>query len=535
MALAACAGGPKDLAPPPTVVVTSPARSLVQNSAGSITVTGTATPNDDGTPIANVMVNNVAATVNPDGSFTASIEVEPGASLIRTVATDTAGGVANDTRSVEAGELRPPGSNIASAITASVSANGFTKISGIATTMIKQQDFGALLAPLQPMVHNGDESGPDCLYDQVFVDNLTFSDANISLVPVAGGLQFSAEIDGLDVPAHVNFAAACVNGSDTLEVTADKVIVTGTLSVTPNGMNGFTTTLNNPNVALTNFQLDAGGIPGEILNMIDMNNAIAGIIESGAEKFMGPMMNTALGSLAGDHQLAALGKNIDFAVAPSAVTFDDNGGTISLDTSFLIEGAESSPGYIFTDNGNPALDPGQGLELALADDLANEALAQITALDMLKLSMSVPGGSFDSIAITATSAPMISADPSDGQLKLFLPDMKLTFLQGTTPVADAALNATVALAIVPAANGTAVSVQLGTPTVYIDVLNDIPNNTHLEDNDLASAVKLSLDGQIATISALLGTIPLPSIAGITLRQVSVEGSEGYVCVKATIL
>ena len=129
---------------------------------------------------------------------------------------------------------------------------------------------------------------------------------------------------------------------------------------------------------------------------------------------------------------------------------------------------------------------------------------------------------------------MISADPSDGSLKLFLPDMKLAFLAGTTPVADASLNATVALEITPTANGTAVQVQLGTPTVFIDVLNDIPNNTRLDPDDLGKAVKLSLDAQISTISSLLGAIPLPTVAGITLRQVSVEGSEGYVCVKATI-
>ena len=287
LALAACAGGPKDIPPPPTVTVTSPARSLVQNNAGNLTVTGTVTPNEEDTPITSVMVNNVAATVN-GAAWTASIEIEPGASLIHTVATDADGGTATDTRSVEAGELRPPGANIDSAITVSVSANAFTKISGIATDMIKQQDFGALIAPMQPMQHSGDESGPDCLYDELFVDNLTFSDANLSLVPVAGGLSFTAEIDGLDVPAHANFAVACVSGSESLEVTADKVVVTGTLSVSPNGMNGFTTTLDSPDVQLTNFQLNAGGIPGTILNMIDMNNAIAGIIIVERREVHGP-------------------------------------------------------------------------------------------------------------------------------------------------------------------------------------------------------------------------------------------------------
>ena len=41
----------------------------------------------------------------------------------------------------------------------------------------------------------------------------------------------------------------------------------------------------------------------------------------------------------------------------------------------LIKGTESSKGFIFTDNGIPSMDPGNGLEIGLADDLANSMVA----------------------------------------------------------------------------------------------------------------------------------------------------------------
>ena len=529
-----CNSGPGALPEPPVLTVTSPARSMVQDHAGSITVTGTAVPNSLGEPIQQVMVNNVAATVGADGAFTATVQVQPGASLLHTEAVDAAGGKATDTRSMHAGELRPVGSNIDNAITAAISTPAFGKISSAASTLIKNTDFNAMLAPMQPMQHSGDQNGPDCLYDQAFIDDVTFSDAKIALTPVAGGLQFRLEIDGLDVPAHANFAVACVDGSESMEVTADAVVVSGTLLVSPDGMNGFTTTLDSPNVQLTNFQLAASGIPGTILNMIDMNSLISTVLSTAAEKFMGPMMNQALGGLAGVKKLNVLGKTIDIAVTPQDLSFDASSAVVSLGTSMLIEGSEKSPGFIYTDNGTPTMTPGDGLQMGLADDLVNEALAEFTAIGMLKLSMPTNGGTFDNIDIDMTTPPMMSADPADGKMRLFLGDMKMTFTLAGQPVGEAMLNAKVDLAIATANNGFGVAVQLGTPDINVDVVTDVANATHLSDDDLSSAVKLSLGSQIASVSALLGAIPLPSVAGLQMTNVSVVADDGYMMVQATL-
>ena len=530
---AACTSGPGELADPPALTVTSPARSLIQDHAGKVTVTGTVTPNVEGTPIATVSVNNIPATVAADGSFSVDVSVKPGAMLLHTEALDANGGKATDTRSVEAGDLRPQGANIADAVTTALSKEAFAKISAAAGPIIKGLDLRPMLAPMQPMVHSGDENGPDCLYGRLYIDNVTMTNAIISLVPTNGGLNFSAELDGLDVPGHMSYKVACLGGTDNTDVKATKVVISGTLAVTADGAKGFSTTLNNPKIVLTGLDITSGGVPGAILNIIPLDSAIQFILPKVAGMIMKPVMNQALGALSGPKTLDVLGKSITVEVDPSAISFTNEDALITLDMKMAIAGAESSK-FIFTDNGVPDMNPGTGMQIGIADDLANSMLSQFVALGMLNLSMPANGGTFDGSTIAMTSPPMISADPIDGKMKLILPDMMTTFTLGGNPVGKAAINATVDLSIAPANGGTGVAIVLGTPNINVDVLPDVANLTRFTPEDLSTAVKLSLDSQITSISALLGGIPLPAMAGLQLKDLSVTGVEGYVMVKGAL-
>jgi hypothetical protein len=531
----ACTSGPEIIPDPPVLEVTSPERSLIQDHAGQITVTGTVAPSDKGAAIDKVMVNDVAAVVGADGSFSAVITIKPGATLIHTEASDVAGGKATDTRSVEAGTLEAPGMTVPNAVTAALSANAFAKLSAAAGPMIQHTDMAALLAPMQPMIHSGDESGEDCLFGRLYVDNLTMTDAKIQLTPVDGGLAFYAELDGVDVPGHMRFAVACVSGQDTADVSASKVAISGTLLVSPDGMNGFTTQLVDQNVQLEGLDISASGIPGAILDIIPLDSVIQYVAPKAAEMFMGPMMNKALGALGGPQKLNVLGKTIDVQVSPTDITFTSSGGVVTLDTMMLIEGTENSQGFVYTDNGTPNMDPGDGMQIGLADDLANEMLSQVVATGLLNLTVPETGGTFDAASIAMTSPPMISADPADGKMRLILPDMTATFTNQGTPVAKAAINAKVDLQIVPATgNDNAISIKLGTPTVDVDVLDDIPNETKFTNKDLATAVGIGLNSQIDSISTLLGSIPLPAVAGLQMKDLSISADDGYVMMRGAI-
>ena len=529
--LAACGTSPSGPEDPPVLQVTSPARSLVQNGAGSITVTGTTAPSDQGAAVDSVTVNNVAATLAADGSFTATIQVPQGETLIHTVALGHDGGQATDTRSVQAGELRAPGANIDSALSVSLSADAFAKISQAASTIIMQTDLSALIKPMQPMQNAG--GGPDCLYDMAYVDTVALGSANLGLVPINGGIQFQAVIGNGDIHAHVNYAVACIDGSTSIHVTASQVTVSGTLLVTPKGNEGFDVKLDSPNVNIQGLNVSASGLPGTILDMIDMNGLIATAVSKAAESFMGPMVNQALGALAGPQKLPVLGHTIDVQVDPSDVAFSTTGGLIVLNTTMLIEGAENSPGFIFTDNGMPNMDPGQGFQLGLADDLANELLAQLNAIGMLNLSMPAMGGTFDATDIAMTTPPMISANPADGKMHLVLGDMMMTFKSLGKPVGKAAVNASIDVKIDSVSNGYSVALSLGTPDINVDVLDDVANETRFSDDDLGKAVELSVAGQLDSIAKLLVAIPVPSVAGLVIKDLTIGGNDGYVMVNGS--
>lgn len=525
--------GPENLKDPPILKITSPQRSLQQGAAGQVKVTGTVTPNLDGTPVEKVLVNNVQASVDAQGNFQAMIDVPAGATLIHTIARDAAGTEASDTRAIQAGELRTAGANIESAVAAAISTEAFAKISAAAGPLIEGMDVGAMLAPMQPMIRSGDPTDlgeEDCLFARVTINDVNFTNIDISLVPKAGGITFRAQIDGLDVPGRARYAVACVSGTNDVRVRATSVVVGGTLLVSPDGKNGFKTSLASPQVSLTGLDITASGIPGTIIDMIDLGSRIQGVIAKGAELAMKPLMNSALGALGGPKQLEVLGKTVNMEMAPADISFDPSGGLVVLDMKMLIAGAESAK-FVFTPNGIPNLDPGTGFQIGLADDLANEMMAEATALGLLNLSMPKPAGVFDNINIGMTLPPMISADPADGSMSVVLGDMTATFTKSGTPVAKAAINARIDLKINTAANGYGVALELGKPVIHVTTLDDIENETRFLDEDLARTIEAGLQGQIESISKLLVNIPLPQVAGLQMRNLTVSSDDGYVMVK----
>ena len=155
-----------------------------------------------------------------------------------------------------------------------------------------------------------------------------------------------------------------------------------------------------------------------------------------------------------------------------------------------IAGAEAGK-FIFTDNGQPDMDPGTGMQLGIADDLANSMLSQSVALGLMNLIMPAAGRHVrrqrdrDDLA----ADDLRRARPT-ARCILVLPDMMATFTNGGTPVGKAAINATVDLQIQPSTNGLGVAIQLGTPNINVDVLHDIANETRFANEDLSKAVEL---------------------------------------------
>ena len=528
--LVACTGS----GPPPVLTVTSPTRGLIQRDAGPLTVTGTAMPGADGAPVTRILVNQVEATLRPDGSFTAVVDAPKGAMLLQTMATSDSGGTASDMRAVQTGQLRPVGASVERGITAALSADAFTRLSAAAGPFLKGMNLPALLAPMQPMVSAGD----DLANLKLSITGLQLTDTKIGLAPVDGGLSFSAEFTGLRVAARADYAGLFIpDGTTTVNVAADQVVLTGRLEVTPAGAAGFATKVAAPSVRTVGLRIQASGLAGDLLDLLDsvLDSTVQSVVSSSAELALEPLVNQAFGALAGPQQIDVLGEKLNLQVSPSAVAFTRAGALVTMNVTAMIEGSQSSPGYVFTDNGSPVMDAGRGIQLALADDLVNEMLAEVHARGMLDLRLQQDFGFFDDAKFQLSMPPMISANTKDGAMRLVIGDMIATFSQHGSPVVKAAINAQVDLKIAPAANAREVALQFGTVALQVNVLDGAPGAEGSDgSDDVSSAASLGIGVQLKSLRQLLITLPVPSVAGIQLEHLSIGADSGYVVMSGQI-
>jgi hypothetical protein len=204
-----------------------------------------------------------------------------------------------------------------------------------------------------------------------------------------------------------------------------------------------------------------------------------------------------------------------------------------MNVAAMIEGSEASPGYIFTDNGVPAMDASHGFQLGLADDLVNELLAEVHALGVLDLAVQQDFGLFDAARFQLTMPPMISANTSDGAMRLVIGDLVATFSHHGQTVARAAINAQVDLKIAPGADAREVALQFGALDLQVNVLDDSPD-AGVTGDDLTGASSTGIGIQLDSLRKLLITLPVPSVAGIQLEHLSVGADSGYVMMSGQI-
>jgi hypothetical protein len=517
--------------PSPVLTVTSPNRGLVQSDTGRVIVTGTALPTVNGDLVTKVEVNGVRANLAADGTFTAEVDVSAGATLLRTVATAETGAEATDARAVHAGQLRAVGTPIERAMTATLSADAFAKLSETASTEIKKLDFNKLLTPMNPIANLGDS------YANVkfSVKQLGIGDLEISLMPTDGGLQFSAEFSGLNVDASAQYYVLLGGDTTNVKVTADKFALKGTLVVTPDGMNGFKTTVTSPSVQMQNLRLQANGVVGSILELLTNNlgSITQKLITGAAEKGLAPMITAAFGALAGPKQIDVLGKTVTFEATPAAVAFSSAGAHVTLNLMAKIAGSEGSKGYVYTPNGMPELDMERDVQLGISDDLLNQMIAQVHALGILNYHLNQDFGVFDAADFKMVLPPMISANTKDGSMRLVLGDMTANFTDNGQTFISAAVNAQVELKVERGRTAQEVAIKFGEVDLWVNVFND-HGETEALTGELATAASQGIGVQLDSLTEFMVTVPVPTIAGRSMENLALRTNSGYVLMSGDI-
>ena len=516
----------------PRIHITSPARGTIAGDVQTVKVTGTAT--DDSGVITSVTVNDVVATVAADGSFTAEVPVKPGTNLLQAVAKDGQGNTGKESRAVVAGPMATLARQVPDAITATPSAQTFDAIGRGAAGFIEDGDLTALVQPMNPVVDVG--GGPDCLYGQARITSMDVGGADILMAPQNGGVFLSGELTNVRVGMHLDWAVSCLDGSRDIVISAQRISVQGMLRVGIVGRD-FDIRLEDQNVQITGFNVDLGGVPGQIVDMLSLDSALGPIIGWATERFVVPMLNKSLAGLNEVKTIDVLGTQVDIDVKPSQIHFTREGGKVLLHTSLRAKADTGS--FVYVPNTLPTMDMSHGFQLAVADDAANQLLTSLWSAKGMDRTFDLNTGSYgeigqlyDSVELEVKVPPYV--DATDGRLELTVGDMMGSFKLGGSVTTQVAINARVELKVVSGSDGK-LRFDVGTPTVYVDVLDEqIEGSNQLSNAEFEAIVSFALSRIVAVGSGTVGAIPLPSVGGVAVTNLSVEQQHGYLIVDGEV-
>ena len=531
--VAACANDVGSRPEPPELRIESPARGTMREGLSSVEVIGTVGASATGSAAASVSVNGIDAPLAADGSFRVTVPVHAGTNLISTVALSADGGRADDMRGVLTGTFRPATATVENAIAAQLSAQTFEVLGNTAETLIAQTDLNMLVMPYNPVIAKGLSNGQeDCLYGKVSVrQGLDLDHADIALVPGDAGLALDATLHQLYIPLHARYAAACLDGDTDITISATTARLRGTVAVTVNA-GRFDVELVNPTVTFTGFDVDASGLPGAVISLLDLDNEIRNVLASQMEKFIGPMVrDTVAGIHIGPQTVSVLGKDLTAEVAAAGIGFDSAGAEMVLDATLTVAGG--SHGFLFTDDQAPPARGAAGFQLAVADDALNQVMSNFWSAGGLDQTLAQSAGIYDAIRLEALLPPVVSAGEG-GALKVTMPDLIVHLNAGEVEATTLAMNVEMEVQVAPHPGGATniASVTIATPTIHADVLADV---TGVPAQGIESLMPAMVTHMLGTFTPLLGAVPLPALpGGLRAASLRVGTAENYLVVNGDL-
>jgi hypothetical protein len=266
---------------------------------------------------------------------------------------------------------------------------------------------------------------------------------------------------------------------------------------------------------------------------------LSSIIGWATEQFVVPLLNTQLDALNNTRTVDVLGTPVDIKVAPARTSFDVTGGVIELDASLRAHGDTGSPGYVHVASQEPVMSTDRGFALAVADAAANQLLGSYWAAKGMDRGFDLTTGSYgnigklyDRVELSAKVPPFV--DARAGTLVLTIGDLVATFKDGSAVTTAIAVSAQVDLRVVTGPDGVP-RFDVGTPTTYVDVLDeDVTGANVLSNAQFEVITSFALSRVIAVGSGAIGAIPLPSLGGVSVRDLSIAEQTGYLVVDGDV-
>jgi hypothetical protein len=296
----------------------------------------------------------------------------------------------------------------------------------------------------------------------------------------------------------------------------------------------------NPNVQITGFDVDLGGVPGTIIDLLHLDTMLGPVLGFVAEKFAVPYLNSSLAGLNTVKTVDVLGKKVDIKVTPARIDFDVTGAIIELDTKLRAQGDTASRGFVYVTDAPPVMDMNQGFQLAVVDNAANQLFTSFWAAKGMDYGLDLKNGSYgevgtlyDRVELSAKVPPFL--DAHHDALRLTIGDLIATFKNGDSVATMVALNAQVELEVVTDAATGVLRLDVGTPDIYVDILDEnIDGANQLSNAQFEAVTSFGLSRIIAFGTGAVGAIPLPSFGGVELKNVKVKQQTGYVVVGGSV-
>jgi hypothetical protein len=514
---------------PPTLEITSPARGTLAE-AGQVTVTGLV--HDDGA--VTVTVNGTTVTPAKDGTFTTTLTLDPGVGIVETHATDASGHDVRDVRAVLAGTLAPSDGSVTAPIGAHVGVEALRTIGNAIGTTAEAIDFTAAVQPMNPVYNN-----TGCLGAKIDITSIALSNIDVALVPKANAVDTSVAISNVVVRLHADYKAACIGGSTTITVRVAQARIHGDLGVAVTS-GKIATSLAGTTVALDGFQLDVSGVPGAVESLFNskVRDAVANSLTDIIKSKVPPMANAQLtGLLAKPYTVAVLGHDTHVTVAPGKVALSPTGLFVSVDTQLKVDGGE---GGMFVSSQMPltvsVVEQARGLGVAISSDVVNQLFSGLWAADAFDVQLPIDqvgvlaallDGDARSLDVKISLPPTVTTE--GGQLQLSIGDLIVTVRDAAgAEIQTLALSLRTTLAAEPSQSGKLL-LTVGTPEIHAQVLAQSATVQRPLTDEQVEGIVGGVWGVVgSTAGDALASLPMPTVANVTLGAPVVEARDGFV-------
>jgi len=374
------------------LVIESPAPGL-WTQVGPVEVSGTY-DNVDG-----VQINGQAATTT-DTTFSGELELIRGMTLVEATGTSPGGTTYATHHAVIAGDTANPDLPVQDAARLRLNTPGLDRVTDLAAELITADMLRPLLVTGEPIYElDGDPSVT------VTPTDLDLGGVSMSVAPSQDSAQLTLTITDLSLSADVfgRYGSGYAELSQTL--TADQVVVTGTLGVQV--VDGaFQTSLSDVDVVITDLSLDTSKWPswltGELTDLV-LTEVVEGAVRLAIVEVLPPVLDEQLNSLDLSFQTELLARLLQVDARLTSAAFDPDGLAVDVELDVSIDGVNpvDAPGYLVAPPATPAPDTTSELSVGLADDLLNLAAFEAWRAGMLTYQLSTEDGSLPGYVLDA--------------------------------------------------------------------------------------------------------------------------------------